>query len=236
MKNFNCPSCGAEVVFQSHVSVYAVCAFCSSMIVRHDIDVEAIGTMAALPDDMSPLMIGTEGVFQGQRFYIIGRLKIGWQDGTWNEWYMMAENGGRGWVAEAQGFYAVCFETDEALPSDTAKTISRFLKDDNAQQGNDRAFDARIASLRGALLGTYLFLNQLKYKVVDVKVATCIGCEGELPFMVSKGRKTLAIDLLGHHGEFGSIEIAQDKTRIYLGHYVDWNDLHCQNLRLLEDW
>src|SRR5256885_2095546 len=57
---FNCPSCGAQVDFQSNLSVYAVCKFCRSMIVRHDVNVESIGTMASLPDDMSPIQIGMD--------------------------------------------------------------------------------------------------------------------------------------------------------------------------------
>ena len=73
MKKFNCPSCGAEVVFNSNHSVYAVCKYCHSMIVRHDLDVEAIGTMASLPEDMSPFQIGTEGYYQGTHFSLVGR-------------------------------------------------------------------------------------------------------------------------------------------------------------------
>ncbi len=207
---FNCPSCGAEVVFKSSLSVYAVCKYCSSMIVRHDVDVESIGKMATLPDDMSPIQIGTEGSYRGVRFNIIGRMKIGWEDGSWNEWFMVSNDGRKGWLAEAQGFYAVSFEDDDALK--TIKTEST------------------------PKLGTYLKLSNQKLKVVDIKKATCIGSEGELPFPAPQGRKTTSIDLLGPAGEFASIEIESEKWRIYTGHYVEWNDLRCQNLRPLEGW
>lgn len=236
MKKLNCPSCGAEVVFQSNVSVYAVCAFCSSMIVRRDIDVEAIGKMAQLPDDMSPLQIGTQGSYQDINFYIVGRMKIGWKDGSWNEWYMMFENGGRGWIAEAQGFYAVCHEYEEPLPAETVKTINHFLKLGKSPNNVASPDETSHNTLRHEMLGSFLFLDQLKYKIVDVKAAVCIGSEGELPLVAPNGRKTLTVDLVGIHGEFASIELDKDKTRVYLGRYVDWNELHLQNLRPLEDW
>ena len=53
MRKFACPSCGADVTFQSAQSVYTVCAYCQSMVVRTDVDVKSIGVMAALPDDMA---------------------------------------------------------------------------------------------------------------------------------------------------------------------------------------
>ena len=211
---FKCPSCGAEIVFQSSLSVYAVCQYCRSMIVRHDVDVESIGKMAILPDDMSPIQIGVEGFYRGLRFNIIGRMKIGWEDGCWNEWFMLCDDGRKGWLAEAQGFYAVSFENDDALKE--SKTSNK------------------VQSVPE--LGSYLTLSNQKLKVVDIKKAVCIGSEGELPFPAPKGRKTTSIDLLGPSGEFASIEMEGDKRRVYMGHYVEWNDLRCRNFRTLEGW
>lgn len=236
MKKFNCPSCGAEVVFQSNMSVYAVCAYCSSMIVRHDIDVEAIGKMAMLPDDMSPLQVGTEGEYQGNSFRIIGRMKIGWKDGVWNEWYLALEGAGRGWIAEAQGAYALCFEYEGSLPPETVKTINKYLKTAPPRNNSIDPNEAWQDTVRLEMLGTYLFINQLKYKVVDVKSSVCTGSEGELPFIAATGRKTLSIDMLGIHGEFASIELAKDKTRVYTGRYMEWHEFRFQNLRPLEGW
>ncbi len=207
---FNCPSCGAEVVFKSNLSVYLVCKYCRSIIVRHDIDVESIGEMAVLPDDMSPIQIGTEGNYYRLRFSIIGRMKIGWEDGLWNEWFIIADDGRKGWLAEAQGFYAVSFEVEEALHPNTTRSMPR--------------------------LGSSLTLGKQKFKVVDIKKAVCIGSEGELPFNAPQGRKTTSIDLLGVEDEFASIEIEDDQWRVYTGHYVEWEDLRCQNLRPLEGW
>src|SRR5512139_643498 len=171
MKKFNCPSCGAEVVFTSNISVYAVCKYCSSMIVRHDLDVESIGIAAALPEDMSPFQIGTEGYYQGVHFSLVGRMKIGWEDGSWNEWFMVTDDGRKGWLAEAQGFYAVCFEV-EPPPLDFAVRAIQHQKKDNS------------------FIGSTLVLNSQKLKVVDSKKSSCLGSEGELPFAAPQGRLT----------------------------------------------
>jgi hypothetical protein len=77
-----------------------------------------------------------------------------------------------------------------------------------------------------AMLDSQLFFNQLKYKIVDIKSAICLCSEGEQPFIAPKGRKFLSIDLLRHQGEFANIEIGKDKTRLYLGNYMEWNDCH----------
>jgi len=87
-----CPACGAELQFKSRISVFEVCSYCSSMVIRHDMNLETLGKMAELPPDMTPLQIGTRGRYDSQGFELLGRLKIGWQDGTWNEWYALFDD------------------------------------------------------------------------------------------------------------------------------------------------
>ncbi len=220
MKKFDCPSCGADVVFASRLSVYAVCKYCSSTVVRHDSAVEAVGTMAALPDDMSPFQIGTEGRYQGTHFALVGRMKMGWVDGSWNEWFMATDDGRKGWLAEAQGFYAVSFEV-EPPPLDFAVRA--------VQHQNNQAHDRQF-------IGSALALDNRKLKIVDAKKATCIGSEGELPLAAPQGRKTISVDLLGVHGEFGCVEVETGKLRAFAGRYADWKDLRCSNVRQFDGW
>src|SRR5688572_486092 len=99
----NCPSCGAEIAFRSRASVFAVCSFCKSTVVRHDMDLSTIGKMADLQFDMTPLQVGTTGYYDGRKFELIGRLKVGYEDGFWNEWYTLFDNEEPWWLAEAQG-------------------------------------------------------------------------------------------------------------------------------------
>ena len=110
MQSYTCPSCGAEVKFQSSVSITCVCPYCRTLIVRHDKNVEDMGKMAELPDDISPFQIGTEGIYNHVHFALIGRVRMAWEDGGWNEWFMWFDDGKKGWLSEAEGFLAISFE------------------------------------------------------------------------------------------------------------------------------
>src|SRR5579884_2268728 len=163
MPSFNCPSCGAELTFRSSVSVSCVCPYCRSLVVRHDTNVEAIGKMADLPADISPFQIGTTGKYKHISFTLVGRVKIGWHDGCWNEWFMFTDEGKKGWLAEAQGSLAISFETE--LPPGKALPPAQSLPS----------------------LGQILSLHDAFFTVTDLKQAECLGSEGELPFPAPKG-------------------------------------------------
>jgi DNA-directed RNA polymerase subunit RPC12/RpoP len=215
MRSYTCPACGAPGAFQSSVSVYAVCPYCQSMILRRDVDVEAFGKMAALPPDMSPLQIGTRGMLNGVGFALLGRVKIGWQDGNWNEWFLLTEDARRGWLAEAQGFFAACFE----VPLNES----------------GRALVNRNFATWKPKPGERVNVGEQVYEVTDIKQTVCLGSEGELPFLANRGRKALSIDLEGAGG-FANLEIHRDEARLYQGHYVDWDALKLDNTRPLEGW
>ena len=90
------------------------------MIVRHDVNVETIGQMAVLPPDLSPLQIGAKGEVDGQPFTLIGRVRVAYDEGSWNEWCALFPEDKHGWVAEAQGFFMVSFEMESpaGFPAD----------------------------------------------------------------------------------------------------------------------
>ncbi len=222
--NFPCPTCGAQIPFRTSIAAYAVCPYCRTMVVRQDEGIKSIGTMAQLPDDMSPFQIGAAGYYKGVHFGIVGRMRIGWQDGSWNEWFMVSDDMRKGWLAEAQGAYAPCFETTGDL--------------DEVHKGAVAQLAARLADPGSAagLLGHSIGLRFAKYKIVDVKQAECIASEGELPFSAPQGRKTWSLDLIYGAGQFASIEVGDDGTRVFEGSYVEWNDLRCSNYRHFEGW
>ncbi|MDZ5449689.1 DUF4178 domain-containing protein [Labrys sp. ZIDIC5] len=226
MRKFACPSCGADVVFRSAQSVYAVCAYCQSMVVRTDVDVTSLGVMAALPDDMSPLQLGTGGVFDGQSFTIIGRLKIGWSDGLWNEWHMLMDDGREGWIGEAQGFFSVSFEAEEATWGGVREALERCRP----------LLEGSETGTAGIGPGFSVAMNGVQLRAVDIKLATCLGSEGELPFAAPKGRRTVSIDCIGAEGEFATLEHDGEEVSAYFGRYLEWDALRFSNLRPLEGW
>ncbi len=105
-----CPSCGGPVKFRSAASVLAVCEYCTSTLLRKGEVLENIGKMAALQDDPTLLQIESEGSYKGVHFGVIGRVQMRYEDGLWNEWYILFDDMRYGWLGEASGEFYVTFE------------------------------------------------------------------------------------------------------------------------------
>ena len=179
------------------------------MVVRHDVNVEAIGTMAILPPDLSPLQIGTQGDLQGLTFTILGRVRLAYDDGSWNEWFAVFSDGHYGWIAEAQGVFMVSFESTapDSLSNSDDLTIGRLLNIENQT-----------------------------YSVTDKKKTVCLAAEGELPVTVPPGRQAVSVDLAGTNGEFASLEYSDGGARLFLGRYAQFEELKFSNLRPVPGW
>lgn len=206
----SCPSCGADVEFKSRSSVFGVCPFCASTLVRHDVNLETLGKMADLPPDMSPLQIGTRGRFGPSSFEIVGRLKVKWAEGSWNEWFALLDDGREGWLGEFQGFYTMSFPVDGAgsLPP--------------------------VEKLRA---GTPVVIGKTSYQVDDIRPVVCEGSEGELPFKAVKGRKSVSVDLGGQGEKFATLDYSDDEGVLFFeGRYVDFDDFKFQALREIDGW
>jgi hypothetical protein len=178
------------------------------MVVRSDVAVEAIGHTANLPDDISPLRVGTRLTHARHTYTLLGRTRMSWDDGAWSEWFMDDE-AVQGWLTEAQGFLSVSFE--QPLPPPLAIAPWPTL-------GAEIALDGRV------------------YRVSDLKQATCIGSEGELPFAAPRGRIARYADMVSQSAGFASLEESADGRRFYAGTYVSFDDLSFDALRPVDGW
>ena len=205
----SCPSCGAEVQFKSRFSTFGVCSFCQSTLVYHNAAIENLGKMSALPQDMSPLQIGTSGNYEHGAFEVVGRQKISWNSGTWNEWYLHFHDGRDGWLADAQGHYMLSFE----------------LKN-----------ETNIPRLSNLKISSVVKIRGKEFSVNDIREVTCVGSQGELPVKSVQGRTSTSVDLIGPYESFANLDYAMDGSRLFLGKYVEFDDLHFLNLREIDDW
>jgi hypothetical protein len=203
-----CPSCGAEVRFHSALSVFAVCEYCRSTLLRNDLTLEHFGKMAYLGEDFSPLQLGSSGSFEGRSFMLIGRLEQRWSDGSWNEWYAYFGGGESGWLAEAQGSYMMSFDIALSSPPPSREELSP---------------------------GTSAHIENVTYTVDDRKEVTCSYSEGELPFPAPLGRRTLSVDVSDGR-MFGCLDYSDEGVRFYRGSFVDFDALRLSNLRTLPGW
>ena len=205
----NCPSCGARVRFRSATSILAVCDYCQSSLLQVGEHLETIGKMAALVEDRSPLQLGTEGRYRKLGFAIIGRIQLRYEQGTWNEWYLLFDDQRTGWLSEAAGEYAVSFlqKAPERLP----------------------AFVELVPGDMHVIAGD-------TWVVSNIEAAECVSGEGELPFKVGPGypapvadlrcdRKLLTLDYSEGEGA---------EPLLFIGEAVPFKNLHFSHLRDLK--
>ena len=206
-----CPSCGATVEFKSSVSILAVCEYCRSTLIRHDLRIEDIGKMAQLKLDGSPIQLGVEGVYDRVHFGVIGRIQLQYERGVWNEWHLLFDDGKSGWLGEAQGIYMVTF----LVP--VRGTLPAFNKLDPGKQ---------------------IHIENRPYEVTNVDRARCIAGEGELPVVVGAGYEAPVADAQAEDGTAVSLDYSDDaeKPLVFSGRYVDFDDLKLQGLRQFDGW
>ena len=179
------------------------------MVVRKDLKLETLGIMAELPPDLSPLQMGTRGEWNGRAFELVGRIRVEWLQGSWNEWYAVFGGSEGGWIAESQGFYMLSFET----------------KDKHIPETLDQARANGSLKLAGKT-----------WSISDMKSVRCCAGEGELPFAAPPGSERKSVDLTAADGSFGSLEFTDGETQLYVGAYAKFDDLHLSNLRPVPGW
>ena len=207
---FDCPQCGAPVTLRSITAVFAVCEHCRSMVVVRDAQAELIGVMAALPPDLSPFQIGSRGEWKGRGFEIVGRVRVEWDEGSWNEWCILYDATQTGWLAEAQGLLMISFATEpaEKLP----------------------------APLADYVVGKQFTIEGERWTVSDVKEVRCQASEGELPMSAAPETRRVSVDLSRGTAGFASIELDDASTEVYVGEYAAFDDLKLANLRPVPGW
>lgn len=204
----NCPQCGAPVVFRWSSAVQTVCEFCRSILVRHDLDLARVGEVADLPPDPSPIQLLTEGQYGNKAFQVIGRILYEYENGGWNEWHIVFNDGQSGWLSDAQAEYAVSFRAPVENPLPPYSEIRRG--------------------------GRFHFQTPLE--VTTLTLAHYRGVEGELPFEYWDKSDVVFADLRGYDGSFGTIDYSDEPPLLFLGRTVEFEELKLKNLKEFEGW
>ena len=205
----NCPNCGAPIEFQFSSAVQTTCPYCSSILVRHDVDLKKVGQVADLPPEISPIQLLTEGIYKNKSFRVVGRIIYQYDEGYWNEWHCATHQGESLWLSDAMAEYAVSWlaNAGQALPSISA--IKR---------------------------GGKMNLSGVEYQITSVNSASYLGVEGELPFEYWDKDRTVFADLKSYENQFGTIDYSENPPLLFLGEYVDFDSLKLKNLREFEGW
>ena len=204
----NCPNCGAKVAFQWSSSVQTVCEYCKSILVRTDVDLKKVGQVADLPPDTSPIQLNTEGIFRNRSFVVIGRILYEYDQGGWNEWHLMMNDGKSAWLSDAQEEYAISsLASGPDLPSETQLQVGQQFK-----------------------------WNGDLYSLSVVTKAHYRGVQGELPFQYWDKSDVTFADFRTPSRKFATLDYSDAHPVLYLGEFVEFEDLKLKNLRQFDGW
>jgi predicted RNA-binding Zn-ribbon protein involved in translation (DUF1610 family) len=194
VREANCPSCGASIPFKAGSSVFAICGYCQSMVLRKGAALEDLGKISEVMDDGSPVRLGMTGKLGKRDFQVAGRIQLKWQDGIWNEWFLLFSDNETGWLGEGQGMFFVTFQKP-------------------APQGVIPGFE-QLAP------GQKLTISGKPFQVSWKETSRCVSGEGELPFAVHDGWESPSVDLMGPGGTFLTFDYSDDPPSLYVGEEV----------------
>jgi hypothetical protein len=205
----SCPNCGAPLEFRFSSSVQTVCEYCKSIVVRKDVDLEKVGTVADLPANASPIQMGTEGVYGNKAFTVAGRIVYDYDQGNWNEWHLVFNDGTSGWLSDAQLEYDVSFLAKESNPLPPSSHLK---------------------------VGDRVTFDRIEYEVTSITRAHYRGVEGELPFQYWDKTTVPFIDLRTPDARFATLDYSDEPPSLFLGETVAFDALKLKNLRSFEGW
>ncbi|MET0519167.1 MAG: DUF4178 domain-containing protein [Burkholderiaceae bacterium] len=208
-----CPNCGAPVEFASAASASAVCSYCRSTLLRDGETLRKIGLSAELFDDYSPLQLGAGGRYAGAVFTVVGRLQIGYAEGSWNEWHVLFDSGSgdedapprSGWLSEDNGSFVLSFEAPLQEPAPAPEALQ---------------------------VGAQQLLAGLRWQVASKQEATLLAAEGELPHPPRLQQRFWVADLRNAQGEVGTLDYADPAAPSWsIGRAVALTELAMTGLR-----
>jgi hypothetical protein len=189
-----------------------ICRQCRSAVARRGVNLEAIGVVAELVPTSSPFKVGmrSRGGKSVKPFTIVGRLQLSTGEGTWDEWHVAFSDGGFAWLAEAQGgFWMMLPLKAPPVPEWTQLSPGQSLD-----------------------LGAYG-----RYAIAEVRQATYVSAEGDLPFEAPPGSVFRYADISGADGSLGTLDYGDDPglDGFYVGRRMELADLGIEGLTAWKD-
>ena len=211
MLSAECPNCGSSVAFRHAASAATVCESCHSTVLREGVDQLVLwGQVSAFSRDLSPIQVGAEGVVGNRRFSVAGVLRRSRPGVRWNEWYVVFDDGGTGWLAEGNGFLQIF---GGPLPG------------------------VHVPGAHHLSPGMELDLGDTRWVVIEVSQAAVSAADGELPFPVRGGEMRAYADLRSKDGrQTGTIDYSEDSPELWPGRVVTLESLKMTGLRAFAGW
>jgi len=197
-RQINCGSCGAPIELKSAFTKSIVCPFCDTTNIITDMGVDPTGRMAKIAEAPSVFKIGRTGTLKGRKFEVLGRLRYGYDEGFWDEWFLQFEDGQCGWVTEEEGEMSLFFKELLTEP---------------------------IEDLENIRVGKTVKVQNKNVFVTEITDAVIKGGEGELHYPVVTG-KTVTHYEGNSSGKLVSIELWPKELEVHTGEPILYKDLN----------
>ncbi len=197
---FECPSCGGPVKQARPDSRSLVCGYCGQTSHLNAESLEAAGEKHLLIDYGSVFSLGQYAKLDGQEFMVLGRIRLDYEDGFWDEWYVQyLDDGTTGWIQEDDGQFMLYSREKEI---DSPPVL------DNIPVGDYVQLDADWPPVF----------------VTSKSKASVQGGEGELPFRIVPGEPADFVDGI-YEGKAVSVELLPDEKVLFSGRPFDLKEL-----------
>ncbi len=191
-REFECPSCGAPIPKRFIDSKCLCCTHCGQTSHILADTLEMAGEKQLLIDYGSMFQIGQQRKIGELSLMILGRLRIDYEDGFWDEWFAQSlDDGGAWWIQEDDGAFTL-FKKKAEL--DASISWANFKVGKNEQVPS---------------LDKEVFITSKAQAQVN-------GGEGELPFKIIPGERADFVDGIWK-GKVISMEFLTDEKVLYVG-------------------
>jgi len=105
--SLKCPSCGAPLPIEHRFVRMVACQYCDTTSEVTDHGLDPTGKSAKLAPLPTRFRVGQRGRLRGRPFEVLGRVRYGYDEGVWDEWYLAFDDGDAGWLEEEDGQYTL---------------------------------------------------------------------------------------------------------------------------------
>lgn len=184
--SISCPSCGVAIEDTNALTRSMTCPHCGNWVYFGSNGWESAGLFEHAIDAPSMLQLGKAGELADRRFVVSGRVRLSYEDGYWDEWWLEFDDGNHQWLEEDDGSYKLHESINVSAEADQMKAAS---------VGGNVNID-----------GEDWFVTER----VDSQVA---GVEGSLPVAIFPGEGVVCIGVMGN-GDNLAIEASDQEVQI----------------------
>lgn len=192
VREFECPSCGAPIPKRFDDSKCLCCTHCGQTSHLLADTLKMAGEKQLLIDYGSMFSIGQQHHIGELELLILGRIRMDYADGFWDEWFAQSlADGSPWWIQEDDGSFILFKKKSDLDPSLTWEQFT---------------------------VGQTVSIPPLKEEVfITAKSRAQVnGGEGELPFRIIPGEVADFVDGIWKGKEI-SLEILPDEKALYIG-------------------